>query len=815
MPLFHSSLLKYSVLLLLSTATNSAFALGFGDIELSSYLGEELNAKIQINDIDSTPDIGCFVLKDLTENATQRRISASLIAHNSQYSLKMSTRAFLTEPIVNISVSYVCEPHVVREYVLLLDPAPLNNIAPTSAAVSANNAVPAGNSNDIPPKAKKAQKNNKIQPQVEIDSNSNSATSTNPLEKPVIRKPKAPAQTKQNNIDAQLSEAYTGSQETANTNAIESHGFDTQNKPTPNTSKPYLVISGGNLSGGSPYENTQAGLTLRLETEIDFARAEQNPPMITNEDAMDEATVMANRLAHLETQILSLQTINTQLKTKLVETENAGFKLSESQLTFLRYLLYAAILVLLLIVAVFVRRELIKRKLERDEAIWFVGNEEPSIADDSLMPASKVSDAIFKSTMLDNVDDILASPPQTTLSTSANVNAYAATEQEAENVLDHAEVFIAHGRTNLAIQLLQNHLEEFPTESPNVWLRLLALLAGESSEADYEQAVTECNQFFNIKLPNYADALLDDNSTIEEYPHIVQRLEGAWGSPFAVNFLNDLIYNQQSQPREGFARQTFEELFFLRQIATILAKDFTHDGVSEAYAASAIKPVLQNVAMNEVVFNSDDATNAPASDNNLSMNDFNDVKVTDSNMYPANAAPDAVDEDFKIASFAAEDYDDNDFIFETVESVASATDLPLEVPDFNQGIESSFEERSIDSSFLATPDTPVHSVDHHLDDAGLFEVKDNDAVAATAEHSLDEYNLEEGALEFDMSGLESIGLQSTNNSASEINVTEKTAEDTGNLIEFDWGLTEDSDATPKDDSTTASKSSKPRARKKT
>lgn len=534
-----------------------------------------------------------------------------------------------------------------------------------------------------------------------------------------------------------------------------------------NTSKPYLVISGGQLSGGSPYETAQAGLTLRLETEIDFARAEQNPPVITNEEAMDEVTVMANRLAHLEKQILSLQTINTQLKTKLVEAENDDFKLSAAQLTFLRYLLYALGIFVLLMIAALVRRELIKRKLERDEAIWFVDNKEPSIADEPLIPASKVSEAIFNSTVLDEVDAVLRAPQNFTSSVNQQPNLYAEAEQEADNVLDHAEVFIAHGRTNLAIQLLQNHLEEFPTESPNVWLRLLALLAGEDSEADYEQAVTECNQFFNIKLPKYADALLDDESSIEDYPHIVQRLEGVWGSQFAVSFLNDLIYNQQSQPREGFARNTFVELFFLRQIADILGKNFSADGATETYSATAVKPALQNVAMNETLF---EDTLSDDSQKILNRQDTLNEDVTDNDAYdivPSNVAsnikhaflaaedentsPALPEDNLTIASFAAEDYDENDFIFETVESVTPADGL---------------DSDGLDEVIF---DHPSGDLGHH---DGL-ETKDD----AHADNSL----------EFDMSGLEDIVLQATNDESN--NVADSVT-DADHMIEFDWNLSD-------------------------
>jgi hypothetical protein len=52
----------------------------------------------------------------------------------------------------------------------------------------------------------------------------------------------------------------------------------------------------------------------------------------------------------------------------------------------------------------------------------------------------------------------------------------------------------------------------------------------------------------------------------------VSRLEGVWGSPYAIGFLNDLIFNKRSQPREGLDQGAFNDLFFLKNIAKNLER---------------------------------------------------------------------------------------------------------------------------------------------------------------------------------------------------------------------------------------------------
>jgi hypothetical protein len=103
-------------------------------------------------------------------------------------------------------------------------------------------------------------------------------------------------------------------------------------------------------------------------------------------------------------------------------------------------------------------------------------------------------------------------------------------------------------------------------------------------------------------MPSFVDSAISDTSSIEDYPHIVARLEGVWGSPFAVRFLNDLIYNQNSQLREGFERNTFEELFFLKQIAEILNPPTKSEHQHLSHQPDAINPTLEKVAFNEAMF---------------------------------------------------------------------------------------------------------------------------------------------------------------------------------------------------------------------
>ncbi|HWR76190.1 MAG TPA: hypothetical protein VN283_03140, partial [Thiobacillus sp.] len=137
-----------------------------------------------------------------------------------------------------------------------------------------------------------------------------------------------------------------------------------------------------------------------------------------------------------------------------------------------------------------------------------------------------------------------------------------------EDILDQAEVFMAHGHGELAIHLLQEHLREAPTESPVPWLLLLDLLHREGDTAAYAAASTECRRYFNVNLTGHP--ISQDNETghgLEAYPHLLEQLAKAWNTPDINTFFADLIYDHRGGTRLGFDPGAFRDILLLRAIA--------------------------------------------------------------------------------------------------------------------------------------------------------------------------------------------------------------------------------------------------------
>jgi pilus assembly protein FimV len=123
----------------LSTAPPNVQAVGLGDLDVRSYLGEPLNLRIAIiSQPGEELDTSCFAVISPAsgEPAIVRRdVRVTLVENKGRRYLELRGTGAYNEPIARLSVRAACrsETGVVRDYALLLDPAPL--LTPTTGQV--------------------------------------------------------------------------------------------------------------------------------------------------------------------------------------------------------------------------------------------------------------------------------------------------------------------------------------------------------------------------------------------------------------------------------------------------------------------------------------------------------------------------------------------------------------------------------------------------------------------------------------------------------------------------------------------------------
>lgn len=545
--------LKLAVISALSayafSLSGSAFALGLGNIDVKSHLGQPLRAIIKVQGISElkATDLkgdGCFrLISDSNlENAIANATFKLSNIVNDEAILTVSTNQIISEPITNLAIMATCDANVRRDYTLLLDPPTAvetkNNVDEESTLFSDNtqksSVLAAAHAEKAATQTIKTQKSARTKT-VEKISNS-----------------------KKTNKNIVLTTGFN-SEKTADSKVIASTTEKTEAKTnlSNKTSTPHLSISSGDML----MSNTLQSPKLLLDKQLHFS-PESSPEAYAPEIAVqDEVTVMNNRLAHLQKQINTLQKRNTTLEAekKLKAQQVEQDKTSSNNWQWLNYLAGAGLLAGGYFAADWWRRRRQMQQLELAEASWI------NVEHEELEPIVFAENA---NTNDDFFENKMAATSSMNAEESSEKMITVIEEYNADqNILDHADVFLSHGRTSLAIQLLQNHLIDHPKQSVTIWLFLLDLLAKENMQAAYEQTTLECKEHFNIRIAEFSNDEASEKTTFEDFPRLHTALQEIWGTPAAIVFLDDLIYNSRLESRVGFEKSVIEELLLLKNIA--------------------------------------------------------------------------------------------------------------------------------------------------------------------------------------------------------------------------------------------------------
>jgi len=300
---------------------------------------------------------------------------------------------------------------------------------------------------------------------------------------------------------------------------------------------PRLVLSGKH--GVSPAADPQKPAPLQ-------------PAVPTTAELSDDNTALNRKLAHLEAQLAALQQRYSALEARsgAIPPPVAPPPPPKQPAQWPLYLLVIGLLGGGGAWAAWLLQR--KRNVPLPDlpptAPWARPDAPPTLADMTLMPA-------------------FTPPPPERMPEIAQPPREEGTEVK-EDILDQAEVFMAHGHSDLAAHLLQEHLRDAPTESPVPWLLLLDLLHRAGDSVAYAAASTECRRYFNVNLSSHPVSSDSENGKgLEAYPHLLEQLQHEWNSPTIEAFFNDLIYDHRGGTRQGFEPDAYRDILMLQAIA--------------------------------------------------------------------------------------------------------------------------------------------------------------------------------------------------------------------------------------------------------
>lgn len=553
-------------------AQTQAFALGLGNIDVKSHLGEPLRASIKVQGATEIKDASCFrVLNDYSgENQLAHANFKLSNIDNDVAILTVTTDQVMNDPIVNLSVVTDCNVNMQRDYVVLLDPPSLTEQSSIEEIAPAVIEAPAN--------TKKKSKKNKQSEETPRYSQTITVGGSSSEQAPVKKTKKNKASKKANpEKEIVLTAGYN----------LDKPSETTTPNNVATASGPRLSISSGDVSA---INSTSAKLMLDKQLHFTPETAARALSPEADFDIQDETTVMTHRLAHLEKQLSALSVSNTTLK---AENERNKQLLAEAnawdkKFDWLGYIIGGALVLGSLTIADKWRRRRQDEQLEIAKMEWEknAANSYNQSNEDTEIPlmgvaidetnenffVSDTNELVTEKGSIEKVAEDIAEKSEDIFNdsdlTPKEEVPISVEELNAEhNVLDHADVFLSHGRVSLAIQLLQNHLLDFPKQSVTIWMFLLDLIAKENLPALYEQTALECKEYFNIKIADYTQ--LDDGTgeSLESFPRITAGLQQVWGTPAALAYLDDLIYNSRLEVRVGFHKNVIEELLMLKSVA--------------------------------------------------------------------------------------------------------------------------------------------------------------------------------------------------------------------------------------------------------
>lgn len=498
--------------------TRPAIALGLGELVVQSPLGKPLRASIAVR--DAPPDIqpDCFSLKNGNDAALpgvpEARIRLETRGANT--TLFITTAQIVNEPVFLITVSAVCADRLQRDYVVLLDPP---SVTPSDTAVA----------EALPPRA---------DPEGDV----RQLTQRSPTQY-------ARARTRPTQLVA----------------ASTSHQSD--KKPAsapraqPRTENAKLVLSGGRYRPDKLVDTAIVRNTSKPMADASPAAGAMSPTELS-----DEHTALKHRIAYLQTQLLALQQRNDELEAarhvQVKAPAPAPVAAGQAVSRWTQFLIVMGILSLG--AALFFGLRAYPRRSSARRVDVFVSLPPGGVDGPHVYPAAS---AIAPEALRTAPAARGTAKPE---STDPNMFAHAISTRGTEvneDILDQAEVYVAHGHASLAIHMLQEYVRNTPTESPVPWLLLLDLLAREGPEAEYRATCIACKKHYNINLSIPAQNAGTDGAGLEAYPHVVAHLQHLWGCREAVAFLADLVYDRRNGTRQGFEPGAYREIILLRSIA--------------------------------------------------------------------------------------------------------------------------------------------------------------------------------------------------------------------------------------------------------
>lgn len=153
-------------------------------------------------------------------------------------------------------------------------------------------------------------------------------------------------------------------------------------------------------------------------------------------------------------------------------------------------------------------------------------------------------------------------------------------ESDVATLLDLVQVLLAHGSLKGAVIALRDFLAQQPSLSVRPWLKLLEVYREAGMRAEFDEAAKASHQHFNLRIPAWDEGLSGEPLqsffeepteaatavSVEQVPHVMDRLVAAWGTPEGLDYLRHLLADNRDGARSGFPATVVTDILLLQDI---------------------------------------------------------------------------------------------------------------------------------------------------------------------------------------------------------------------------------------------------------
>ena len=564
----------------------AAHAVGLGSIRVQSALGQPLHVSISLIGADSA-DLSPSCLRAKIESADGAFITAPAIAvlrAPGSNAIILTTRQSINEPVVAVAVDVSCGPQVHRDFQILLDPV---DTLPSVAAAGSPSAAPEQTALSAKPRRRATAPQSDVtrvprtRERASKSRDAGAMRTDSALKAPVAPATAAPAK----NVLKLSGEALT---------------------PEDLKALGHLRLSG---SLAQPPASASAPATATQQEDLIAAR-NRFAMVLRGEDPVLSAE--KNRLVE-QTEIAQLRQQTVSIAQQRAADQVALEELRRRTLPFGWIVGLAALLLASLAAVGWLAWRLATVRRGHDTALWdsaAVPLDSREHGNDAAHGIAAAAAAKSSGTGLfangRKAPSNLASVPEflrvggagdddrterlplpvaaVSPAAAAAAEATAAAHREAlqfypakvdnlkveeiSDVMQEAEFWMSLNDPQRAIEILEPYSNVEQPDSPIPWLYLLDLYRGTGEKTKYDALQLRTQRLFNARIPTWdEDGDITDGRTLEDYPHVVERICEYWETNHILVYLESLIFDDREGIRAGFDLAVYQEVMLLMAMA--------------------------------------------------------------------------------------------------------------------------------------------------------------------------------------------------------------------------------------------------------